>query len=131
MPRVARVRPPMSAIPSPDVSPPVPPPEEERRRFTRYSVRSRLKVRWLHCGECHEELLGTEDVSRGGARLIVRMPLPLGEIIYIEGWDRHFQTRAEVRRVYLGRDGDPRLGIAFLDAEPPARVLFEARRSRS
>src|SRR5687767_14846738 len=113
----------MSAIASHDVSR-VPAPGDERRRFTRYFVKSRLRLRWLDRGECREELIRTEDVSRGGARLVVRAPLAEGEIIYIEGWDAGFQTRAEVRRVYLGRDGEPRIGIAFMDAEPPARVLF-------
>ena len=103
----------------------------ERRRDTRYCVHSRLMLRWLERGECREELIRVEDLSRGGARLIVRMPMAEGEVIYVEGWGAGFQTRAEVRRVYLGLDGQPRLGIAFLDAEPPARLLFGAPKSNS
>jgi hypothetical protein len=103
----------------------------DRRRAARYSVRSRLMLRWLECGDCHEELIRTEDVSRGGARLVVRMPLAEGEIVYVHGWDGSFQSRAEVKRVYIGHDGEPRLGVAFMDAEPPERVLFSARRSDS
>jgi hypothetical protein len=99
---------------------------EERRRYARYGVKSRLTLRWLECGECHEELIRTEDLSRGGARLVVRMPLAEGEVVYIEGWDSAFQSRAEVRRVFIGRDGEPRLGISFLDAELPEIVLFTA-----
>ena len=90
-----------------------------------------MTLRWLECGECHEELIRTEDVSLGGARLVVRMPLGEGEIVHVQGWDSAFQTRAEVRRVYIGRDGEPRLGIAFMDAEPPAWMLFEAGRTDS
>jgi hypothetical protein len=99
---------------------------EERRRYARYGVKSRVTLRWLECGECHEELIRTEDLSRGGARLVVRMPLAEGEIVYVEGWDAAFQSRAEVRRVFIGRDGEPRLGISFLDAELPEAVLFAA-----
>lgn len=103
-------------------------PGHERRRYTRHSVKSRLTLRWLERGECHEELIRTEDVSRGGARLVVRMPLAEGEIVYIEGREPGFQTRAEVRRVFLGGDGEPRLGIAFMDAEPSAPAPLEPAR---
>jgi hypothetical protein len=99
---------------------------EERRRYARHPVKSRLTLRWLECGECHEELIRSEDLSRGGARLVVRMPLAEGEVVYVEGWDSAFQSRAEVRRVFIGRDGEPRLCIAFLDAELPEVVLFAA-----
>jgi len=99
---------------------------EERRRHVRYSVKSRVTLRWLECGECHEELIRTEDLSRTGARLVVRMPLGEGEVVYVEGWDSSFQSRAEVRRVFIGRDGEPRLGISFLDAELPDAALFAA-----
>jgi hypothetical protein len=103
----------------------------EKRRHVRYCVQSRLTLRWLECGECHEELIRIEDLSRGGARLVVRMPLAEGEVVYVEGWDAAFQSRAEVRRVYIGRDGEPRLGIAFMDAEPPERLLFGPPKSDS
>jgi PilZ domain-containing protein len=99
---------------------------EERRRHVRYGVKSRVTLRWLECGECHEELIRTEDLSRSGARLVVRMPLAEGEVVYVEGWDASFQSRAEVRRVFIGRDGEPRLCIAFLDAELPDAALFVA-----
>ena len=100
----------------------------DRRRDERFSVHSRLTLRWLECGECHEELIRTEDVSKGGACLVVRMPLAEGEIVYVEGWESRFQTRAEVKRVYIGRDGEPRLGIAFMDAAPPETILVSAAR---
>jgi len=99
---------------------------EERRRYARYSVQSRVTLRWLESGECHEELIRTEDLSRGGARLVVRMPLGQGEVVYVEGWDASFQSRAEVRRVFIGHDGEPRLCIAFLDADLPEAVLLAA-----
>lgn len=97
---------------------------EDRRRHVRYSVKSRVKLRWLECGDCHEELIRTENVSRGGACLVVRMPLAEGELVYVEGWDSTFQSRAEVRRVFIGRDGEPRLCIAFVDSQLPDAVLF-------
>jgi len=103
----------------------------ERRRHARLDVRSRITLRWLECGDCHEELIRTEDVSRGGARLVVRMPLAEGEVIFVHGWDGAFQSRAEVKRVYIGHDGEPRLGISFLDAEPPEHLLVPTPKSNS
>jgi hypothetical protein len=103
----------------------------DRRQSARHRVKSRLTLRWLECGDCHEELIRIEDLSLGGAKLVVRMPLAEGEIVFVHGWDGSFQSRAEVRRVYIGRDGEPRLGISFLDAAPPARALFEAPKSNS
>lgn len=96
----------------------------ERRRHVRVPVTYRLLMRWLECDDCHEELIRTEDVSRSGARLVVRSPLAQGEIVLVQGWNGDpFETRAEVRRVYIGRDGQTRLGVAFIDAEAPAHIL--------
>jgi hypothetical protein len=56
---------------------------------------------------------------------VVARPLAAGEIVFVQGWNGDgFETRAEVRRVYIGRDGQARLGVAFIDAEPPERVFF-------
>ena len=101
----------------------------ERRRHARSPVHCRITLRWLECGDCHEELIRAEDVSRGGARVVVRMPLAEGEIIFVHGWDGAFQSRAEVRRVYIGDDGEPRLGISFMDAEPPEYLLVPTPKS--
>jgi hypothetical protein len=96
----------------------------ERRRERRYALNYRLLIRWLECDDCHEELIRTEDVSRRGARLVVRSPLALGEIVFVQGWNGDaFETRAEVRRVYIGKDGQTRIGVAFIDAEAPHHIL--------
>src|SRR4051794_36295220 len=97
---------------------------DERRRHPRMPVSYRLLIRWLECDDCHEELIRVEDMSRNGARLVVGRPIPQGEVIFVQGWNGdQFETRAEVRRVYIGRDGQPRLGVSFLDAEVPDRLL--------
>jgi hypothetical protein len=122
----------MGAVHSPKVgSLSTPSAGRERRRHARVRVQSRFMLRWLECGDCHEELIRIEDVSRGGARLVVRMPLAEGEVIFVHGWEGAFQSRAEVRRVYIGHDGEPRLGISFMDAEPPEYLLFPAPKSNS
>jgi hypothetical protein len=120
----------MSATRVREVSLSTGPAASERRRHPRIPVSYRLVMRWLECDECHEELIRTEDVSRGGARLIVRSPLAEGEIVLVQGWNGDgFESRAEVRRVYIGRDGQTRLGVAFMDAEPPEHILSRRRPS--
>jgi hypothetical protein len=104
------------------------PASAERRRHPRFSARYRLLLRWLECDECHEELIRAEDVSRSGARLAVRSPIAQGEVVYVEGWNEDgFQSRAEVRHVYIGRDGETHLGVTFIDAEVPEHVLARIR----
>jgi hypothetical protein len=99
----------------------------ERRGHPRFPSAYRVLLRWIECDECHEELIRAEDVSRTGARLVVRHPLAEGEVVFVQGWNGDgFETRAEVRRVYIGRDGQARLGIRFLDAQLPDRFCRAA-----
>src|SRR3979409_56159 len=101
-----------------------------RRLRPRVIVCYRLIIRWLECDECHEELIRVEDMSRTGARLVVGRPIPEGEAVFIHGWNGDpFETRAEVHRVYIGRDGQPRLGVSFLDTEAPEHLLAPRRSS--
>jgi PilZ domain len=104
------------------------PASAELRRHPRFSISYRLLIRWLECDDCHEELIRAEDVSRSGARLVVRSPIAEGEVVFVQGWDGDgFEARAEVRRVYVGHDGQTRLGVAFIDAEVPEQVLARVR----
>jgi hypothetical protein len=96
---------------------------DERRRHPRFASTYRLLIRWLECDECEEEMIRAEDISRGGARLVLRRPLAQGEVLYVKGWKDTFETRAEVRRVYIGCDGQAHVGVAFLDAEPPEAIF--------
>jgi hypothetical protein len=100
----------------------------ERRRHPRFPVSYRLLMRWLECDDCHEELIRAEDVSRNGARLVVRSPLAEGEIVFVQGWNGDgFESRAQVRRVYIGHDGQTRIGVEFIDAPTPDHVLARVR----
>jgi PilZ domain len=112
----------MSATRSREVPPSFP--GADRRRHPRFAVSHRLLMRWLECDSCHEEVIRAEDVSRGGARLVVRCPIAEGDVVFVQGWNTDgFESRAEVRRVYIGRDGQARIGVAFIDVEPPEHVL--------
>jgi hypothetical protein len=113
----------MSATPH-EVSLSPRPTGSERRRHPRYPVSFRLLMRWLECDDCHEELIRAEDVSRHGARLVVRSPLACGETVFVQAWNGDgFESRAQVRRVYIGRDGQTRLGVEFIDSETPDHLL--------
>lgn len=102
----------------------------ERRRYARIAVSYRLVIRWLECDDCHEEQSQVEDLSRRGALLVVGRPIPVGEVVFVHGSSADgFETRAEVRRVYIGRDGVPRLGVTFLDTDAPARAFSPPRLS--
>jgi hypothetical protein len=114
----------MAATPSREVKPSLVPRIEEKRAHPRFPVIYRLVIRWIECDECQEEIIRTEDVSRSGARLVARRPIACGETVFVQGWHGDtFETRAEVRRVYIGRDGEAHIGVAFLDAEPPPQIL--------
>jgi len=94
----------------------------DRRRYARVAASDRLLLQWIECDECQEQVSRAEDVSPGGALLIVDQPIPQGETVLVQGWhDAPFVTRAEVCRVYIGRDGRTRLAIRFLDGERPER----------
>jgi hypothetical protein len=85
-------------------------------------VALRVLLQWVECDDCQEEVIRVEDVSRSGARLVVGQPIPEGEIVLVQGWhEPPFALRAQVCRVYIGRDGQTRLGVRFLDGERPER----------
>jgi hypothetical protein len=46
-----------------------------------------------------------------------------GAILRVEEIGGDFKTRAEVRNISIGEDGQPRLGLLFLDNPAPERLL--------
>ena len=46
-------------------------------------------------------------------------------VVFVQAWNGDgFETRAEVRRVYIGCDGQTHIGVRFLDGEPPATMFL-------
>ncbi len=80
----------------------------------RHSRRSELflKVK-LSSGEADEKTV-LENFGRGGARVMTAQPFAEGEILTIEDADGSFRARAEVRSIYLGKDGIRRLNLKFM-----------------
>ena len=73
-----------------------------------------------------EEQAAAECVRAWDARVrISSLPAMKGAIVLVEGVGGSFRTRAEVRHIVIGTDGDPRLDLAFLDAPAPTCSLTD------
>ena len=104
-----------------------PPPagHKERRKHDRAEVflNLRLKRTDPSTGQVQEETTVTENVSAGGARVRTGMAVSKGEVLMVEEVSGPFRTRAEIRNLYIGKDGIPRLNLSFLDGIFPERSL--------
>lgn len=105
-----------------------PPPStsaRERRRWQRIDIFVNIKLTRLSPQGTgpQEERTIAENVSRGGARALTSMAVGKGELLMLEEIDGGFRTRAEVRNLYIGPDGIPRLNLQFLDGEAPDRLV--------
>lgn len=94
----------------------------ERRGGGRHAIFQNVVLRRTS-GEVQEERTVTENLGRGGARVLTSLPVGRGEILDLEELGGGFRTRAEVVNVYVGQDHVPRLNLRFLDAEAPARLI--------
>jgi PilZ domain len=98
----------------------------ERRKFARLTARLTLRLEAEHApgGVAVEERTLTENVSQWGAQVKARtLPVGKGAILSVEEIGGDFKTRAEVRNVSIGEDGQPRLNLLFLDSPAPERML--------
>jgi hypothetical protein len=98
---------------------------KERRRWQRVDIFVNLRLRRMPGagGGLQEERTIAENIGKGGARVLTSMPVGKGEILTLEEMDGDFRTRAEVRNLYIGPDGIPRLNLKFLDGEAPDRLV--------
>ncbi len=101
---------------------------KERRQFKRLDVFINLRLRRTDGlgGGPQEEQTVTENLSRGGFRAPTAMAVAKGEILVVEDPGGSFSTRAEVRNVYIGKDGVPRINLRFLDGEAPDKLIAAA-----
>jgi len=98
----------------------------ERRKFARHFARLSLRLEAENApgGIAVEEKTIAEDVSLWGAQVRARtLPVVKGAVLQVEEIDGDFKTRAEVRNISIGSDGQPRLNLLFLDASAPERML--------
>jgi hypothetical protein len=100
----------------------------ERRRFPRHVARLvlRLEAGDAPGGVAVEEKTVAEDVSQWGAQVrATTLPVVKGALLQVEEVGGDFRTRAEVRNISIGADGQPRLNLLFIDAPTPERLLPE------
>jgi PilZ domain len=64
-----------------------------------------------------------ENIGRNGARVMSALPVEAGEILLLTEIDGDFETRVQVRGLYVGPDKIPRLNLHFLDCEAPDRLV--------
>jgi serine/threonine protein kinase len=123
----ARERRPQAPAPEPPPLPPQPVPvAEERRRSSRLDIIFNFVVKRVGTlgTVLQEERTIAENISREGARVMTSMvSLGPGDILHLEEVGGNFQTRAEVRNVYVGRDNIRRLNLRFLDNPAPDRLV--------
>ncbi len=99
--------------------------QKERRKHQRLEVFLNLRLKRTDpaTGQVQEETTVTENVSAGGARVRTGMAVSKGEVLMVEEVSGPFRTRAEIRNLYIGKDGIPRLNLSFLDGILPDRIL--------
>jgi len=68
-----------------------------------------------------ETVAYSENLSRRGARLRLRGPLPAVDVVAITTPDRAFSTEAVIRNRFCGDDGQDRMCVQFLDACFPVK----------
>ncbi|HET7293241.1 MAG TPA: PilZ domain-containing protein [Vicinamibacteria bacterium] len=81
----------------------------ERRRARRGEIY--LKVKLSKDGSDEKTVL--ENFGRGGARVMTAQPFGEGEVLTIEDSEGSFRAIAEVRSIYVGKDGIRRLNLKF------------------
>lgn len=108
--------------PHPQAAPAADP--KERRQQERRDLFLNLKLRReTNAGDSQEERTVAENLSKGGARVLTSLAVAKGEVLVLEEMGGDFQTRVEIRGVYIGKDGVPRLNLRFLDALAPDRLI--------
>jgi hypothetical protein len=113
-----------SSLPSGLFLMPSDPTPDDRRRFPRIESRLGLKLRRTSApGVFAEEQTYAENLSKWGALVKTSLPVAKGEMVEIEDLQGTFHTRAEIRNVSIGADGQPRLNLLFLDHPTPEGLL--------
>jgi hypothetical protein len=100
----------------------------ERRQHKRVDVfvNLRLLVRDASGQPVREEQTVTENLSRGGARVMTSLPVAKGGRVAVEDLGRTYRIEAEIANVFVGKDGVSRLNLHFLDAVAPPALLAAA-----
>jgi hypothetical protein len=97
----------------------------ERRQYARHSLFVNLKVR-RSSGEGPEETTVSENLSRGGARVLSTLAVVAGDEVLVSDPAGTVRATAVVRHVFVGPDHVARLNLQFTDEAGFARLLAAA-----
>lgn len=97
-----------------------------------FEVTLRLEAEHAPGGIAQEERTIVENVTeRAATAKTTKLPVLKGATVSVEEVDGEFRTRAEIRNVVIGKDGNPRLELLFLDEGLPERLLPPGARDES
>jgi hypothetical protein len=104
------------------------PPPKERRTQKRVDVFVNLRLKLVDpAGRIlKEEQTVTENLGRGGVRVMTSLPLSKGDRVVVEDLAGTFHASAEIRNLYIGKDGVPRLNLFFLNGGAPPALIAAA-----
>jgi hypothetical protein len=106
--------------------PPQPSPYADRRQSTRLDIFVNFVLKRVGTlgTVLQEERTIAENISRNGARVMTSMTaVAAGDVVQLQEIGGGFQTRAEVRNAYVGRDNIRRLNLRFVDGPAPDRLV--------
>jgi hypothetical protein len=104
------------------------PAPKERRKHKRVDVFVNLRLLVVDPAgrTVREEQTVTENLSRGGVRVMTSLPVAKGERLVVEDLARTFRARAEIASLFIGKDGVPRLNLHFLNGGAPEALIAAA-----
>jgi hypothetical protein len=104
------------------------PAPKERRKHKRVDVFVNLRLLIVDPAgrTLREEQTVTENLSRGGVRVMTSLPLSKGEHVVVEDLARTFRASAQIASLFIGKDGVPRLNLQFLNGGAPAALIAAA-----
>jgi hypothetical protein len=97
----------------------------ERRRHERLPLYVNLKVQRTG-GTPGEERTVTENLSRGGARVLSTLPVAVGDVVVVSDIAGRVSASAVVRNAFVAPDRVGRLNLQFTDAASFTRLLEAA-----
>ena len=99
----------MTALPKP----------QNRRNDSRLEIPVELTLQVLNDfgNVVATETTVTENISKGGARLMTSQEVRSGDIVHVKAVREDFESRAVVKNAYMSNDRVRRINIQFMDAE--------------
>lgn len=89
-----------------------------------FEITLRLEAEHAPGGVTQEERSIAENVSeRSATAKTTKLPVLKGATVTVEEVEGDYKTRAEIKNVVIGKDGNPRLDLLFLDEPLPERLL--------